>query len=84
MVTSLGVPLSQSDSRQLDQISHTGSDDYWLLVGVAGLIVAFHLLHHKLSVAQQRVFSEAVEVQSCRRYGCLQAAVRAGQYRVAD
>lgn len=60
----LATPLSQRDSCQLDQVSHARSDDDGLLVRVAGLVVALHLLHHKLGVAQQRVLGEAVEVEA--------------------
>ena len=67
------VPFSQSDSGKLDQVSHAGSDNDRTLVWVTGLIVALHLLHYKLGMAQQCVLSEAVEVQSCRRHSCLRA-----------
>lgn len=60
----LATPLSQRDSCQLDQVSHARGDDDGLLVRVAGLVVALHLLHHKLGVAQQRVLGEAVEVEA--------------------
>lgn len=66
------VPLAQSDSGQLDQVSHAGRDDDGLLVRVARLVVALHLLHHELSVAQQRVLGEAVEVEAGGRHGGLQ------------
>lgn len=56
------VPLPESDTCELDQVSHAGSDNDGLLIRVAGLIVALHLLHHKLGVAQQCVLGEAVEV----------------------
>lgn len=58
------VPLSQCDAGQLDEVPHAGRDDDRLLVGVPGLVVALHLLHHKLGVAQQRVLREAVEVEA--------------------
>lgn len=65
------VPFPQSDSSKLDQVSHAGSDNDRTLIRVTGLIIALHLLHHKLGMAQQCVFSEAVEVQSRRRHSCL-------------
>lgn len=61
------LPLSQSDSSEFDEVSHARSDDDGLLIRVAGLVVALHLLHHELGVTQQGVFSEAVEVQSSWR-----------------
>lgn len=60
----MATPLSQGDSRQLDQVPHARSDDDGLLIRVAGLVVALHLLHHELGVAQQSVLGEAVEVET--------------------
>lgn len=62
------LPLSQGDSGKLDQVSHAWGDDYRLFIGVTGFVVTLHLLHNKLGMAQQRVFSEAVEVQSRGRH----------------
>lgn len=64
----LAIPLSQGDSCQLDEVSHTRSDDDGLLIRVAGLVVTLHLLHDKLGMAQQRVLGEAVEVESGGRH----------------
>lgn len=68
---SINSPLSQSNTSQLDQVSHAGSDDDGLLVGVSSLIIALHLLHHKLGMAQQCVLSETVEVEPSRRNSSL-------------
>lgn len=71
-------PLSQSDSGQLDQVPHARRDDDRLLVRVAGLVVALHLLHHELGVAQQRVLGEAVEVEAGGRNRRLRGGRRGG------
>lgn len=67
----LNSPLSQSNTSQLDQVSHTGSDDDGLLIRVSSLIIALNLLHHKLGMAQQRVLSETVKVEPSRRNSSL-------------
>lgn len=59
-------PLAQGDSGQLDEVPHTGRDDDGLLIRVAGLIVALHLLDHKLGMPQERVLREAVEIKASR------------------
>lgn len=64
----VAIPLSQGDSSKLDQVSHAWGDDYRLFIRVTGFVVTLHLLHNKLGMAQQRVFGEAVEVQSCGRH----------------
>lgn len=62
------VPLAQRHAGQLDEVTHARRDDDRLLVRVARLVVALHLLHHKLGVAQQSVLGEAVEVEARRRH----------------
>lgn len=64
--TPLVLPLSQGHPSQFDQVPHAGSHNDGLLVRVAGLIVALHLLNHELGVAQQGVLCELVEVQASR------------------
>lgn len=64
-------PLSQSNTSQLDQVSHAWSNNNGLLIRVPGLIITLHLFHHKLGVTQESVFSEAVKVQPSRRNGRL-------------
>lgn len=67
----LDPPLAQGDASQLDEVPHAGRDDDGLLVRVPCLVVALHLLHHKLGVAQESVLREAVEVEASRGHGGL-------------
>ena len=67
----LDPPLAQGDASQLDEVPHAGRDDDGLLVRVPCLVVALHLLHHKLGVAQESVLREAVEVEASRGHSGL-------------
>lgn len=60
------LPLAQGDSSQFDQVPHARGNNDGLFVRVSGLIVALHLLHNKLGMAQESVLSEAIEVQPSR------------------